>query len=164
MMLRYRFLWFVIIFTPLAYANSDESLTADFSQAMQAYGDQVGYCSSFAKSNHKAFPATDWFLSLNNDDKKRVLLYLYLDNSDKCSVKQRLALVNVLDRFPQVTITTDKHPDGVALDEIRQGLGLVEQIDHQEKIAGLDFSEIEKIQAQFDQPFNPISVMEALAL
>lgn len=48
--------------------------------------------------------------------------------------------------------------------KIRQSLGLVEQIDHQEKISGLDFTEVKKIQAQFDQPFNPISVIEALAL
>ncbi len=164
MMLRYRFLWFFIIFIPLAHANSEKSLTADFSQAMQAYGDQVGYCSSVAKSNNQTFPVNDWFLSLNNDVKKRVLHYLYLDNSDKCSAKQRLALVNVLDKFPQVTITTNTPPNSVTLDEIRQSLGMVEQIDHQDKVAGLDFSEIEKIQAQFDQPFNPISVMEALAL
>ncbi|PNH91023.1 hypothetical protein C1M56_01870 [Vibrio diazotrophicus] len=163
-MRRYRFLWIFISLVPIAHSYSDESLTTDFSQAMQTYGDRLGYCSNIAKSNHKTFPVTDWFASLNESDKKRVLTFLFLDNSDKCSAKERLALVKVLDKFPKITMTTDKHPDGVTFDEIRQSLGLVEQIDHQEKISGLDFTEVKKIQAQFDQPFNPISVIEALAL
>ncbi len=140
MILRYRFFWLFMTLVPLAHASSNESLTANFSQAMQVYGDKLGYYSSLAKNNDKIFPITDWFASLNEADKKRVVIYLYLDNGDKCSTKEQLALVKVLDKFPQVTIITKTHPDGVTLGRNYAKIGTGKNIDHKKEISGLDFS------------------------
>ncbi|WP_234493726.1 hypothetical protein [Vibrio maritimus] len=155
---------FLMCFLPFSYAGSNELRSLALSDAMQAYGNRVEYCLLQSRAASKRFPTTSWFSSLGNDDKKKVLLYLSLDNREKCSEQERLKVVEILDQYPQITIRSEEYPNGMTLDEIRSSLNLVENVDYSSEISGLDILEVQKIQAQFQQPFDLIKVAKKLGL
>ena len=127
------------------------SVHADaFQQAMIDYGNKLEECRAIAKSNTTDFPVTDWFSGLDVQSKKNVLLYLSLDNSARCSSKEKAILIKAAETAP----VPAKEP-------LRF---LLEEKPYREYIKELDQDEVLRIQREFARPFDSIKVGKHLGI
>ncbi|WCP68502.1 hypothetical protein LYZ37_07180 [Vibrio tubiashii] len=127
------------------------SVHADaFQQAMIDYGNKLEECRAIAKSNTTDFPVTDWFSALDVQSKKNVVLYLSLDNSARCSSKEKAILIKAAETAPEP-----------AKEPLRF---LLEEKPYQEYINNLDQEEVLLIQQKFTKPFDLFQVGDSLGL
>lgn len=143
-MLRYKFilLWG---FSTLGYA-------ASFEDQLKTYANKIKECRTIEASNSQYFPVTPWFVSLQPDEQKRVILYLSIDNRDKCSRDERRAL-KILE-----------HQLSPEQKRLFDNIGATAEPDHKKYINGLDMNEIQNIQSTYSLPFNSLSVGKKLKL
>ncbi|ANW22970.1 hypothetical protein BA953_01420 [Vibrio coralliilyticus] len=121
-----------------------------FQQAMIDYGNKLEECRAIAKSNTADFPITDWFAALDVQSKKNVVLYLSLDNSARCSSREKAHLIKAAETAP-----------APAKEPLRF---LLEEKPYQEYIEDLNQNEIHRIQRQYPKPFDLFRIGESLGL
>ncbi len=143
-MLRYKFilLWG---FSTLGYA-------ASFEDQLKIYANKVRECRAIEMSNTQYFPVTPWFANLNSDEQKRVILYLSIDNRDKCSRDERRALKALENQLP------------LEQKQLFNNIGATAEPAHQQYVDGLEMSEIHKIQSEYSLPFNSLDVGKKLKI
>jgi hypothetical protein len=121
-----------------------------FQQAMIDYGSKLEECTTIAKTNTDEFPVTDWFSELDVQSKKNVVLYLSLDNSTRCSFKEKAVLIEAAE--------TASEPAKEAL------RFLLEEKPYREYIKNLDKDELLRIQREYSKPFDSLNVGKSLDL
>ncbi|NUW67397.1 hypothetical protein [Vibrio coralliilyticus] len=121
-----------------------------FQQAMIDYGNKLEECRAIAKSNTTDFPVTDWFSGLDVQSKKNVVLYLSLDNSARCSSKEKAHLIKAAEMAPEP-----------AKEPLRF---LLEAKPYQEYVKELDKDEVLRIQREFAKPFDIFVIGEKLGI
>lgn len=125
---------------------------ASFEERFKNYANKIEECKVVELENSQSFPMTSWFVSLNQEDQKRVVLYLSIDNRDNCSKTEREAL-----RGSESQLSQDQK---VLFD----AMGVTANPNHAQYIDGLDLKEIEKIQSLYGLPFDSIKLGESLGL
>ncbi len=144
-MLRYKFILLLWGFSTLGCA-------ASFEDQFKVYANKVKECRVIEASNSQYFPVTPWFASLQPDEQKRVILYLSIDNRDKCSRDERRSLKNL------------EHQLSPEQKRLFDNTGVTAEPDHKKYIDGLDINEIQKIQSAYSLPFNSLGVGKKLKL
>ncbi len=143
-MLRYQFilLWG---FSTLGYAVS-------FEDQLKTYANKIKECRVIETSNSRYFPVTPWFASLQPDEQKRVILFLSIDNRDKCSRNEKRAL------------KTLEHLLSPEEKQLFDNIGVTAEPNHKKYIDGLDMDEIQNIQSAYSLPFNSLEVGKKVKL
>ncbi|MDC5813077.1 hypothetical protein OPW07_25505 [Vibrio europaeus] len=121
-----------------------------FQQAMIDYGSKLEECTTIAKTNTDEFPVTDWFSELDVQSKKNVVLYLSLDNSTRCSFKEKAVLIETAETAPEP-----------AKEALRF---LLKEKPYREYIKNLDKDELLRIQREYSKPFDSLKVGKSLDL
>ena len=142
-MRRYSSLLCTVLFSTGVHADA-------FQQAMIDYGSKLEECTTIAKTNTDKFPVTDWFSELDVQSKKNVVLYLSLDNSTRCSFKEKAVLIEAAETAPEP-----------AKEALRF---LLEEKPYREYITDLNKDEVLRIQLQFSKPFDLFKVGDSLDL
>ncbi len=144
-MQRYKFILLLWGFSTLGCA-------ASFEDQFKAYANKIKECRAIETSNVQYFPVTPWFASLQPDEQKRVILYLSIDNRDKCSRDERRALKAL------------EHQLSPEQKQLFDNIGATAEPDHKKYIDGLDMNEIQNIQSAYSLPFNSLNVGKKLKL
>ncbi len=144
-MQRYRFILLLWGFSTLGCA-------ASFEDQFKAYANKIKECRAIEASNSQDFPMTPWFTSLKPDEQKRVILYLSIDNRDKCSKNEQRKLKAL------------EHQLSPEQKQLFDATGATAELDHQKYIDGLDKNEIQRIQSNYSQPFNSLEVGKKINL
>ncbi|MDC5819459.1 hypothetical protein OPW19_06410 [Vibrio europaeus] len=142
-MRRYSSLLYTVLISTGVHADA-------FQQAMVDYGSKLEECITIAKTNSSDFPITEWFSELDVQSKKNVVLYLSLDNSTRCSSKEKAVLIEAAETAPEP-----------AKEALRF---LLEEKPYQEYIKDFDQDEVIQIQRQFNKPFDSLKVGKSLGL
>lgn len=134
----------------LLWGFSTIGCAASFEDQFRAYANKIKECRVIEASNSQYFPVTPWFASLKPDEQKRVILYLSIDNRDRCSREERKALKAL------------EHQLSSEQKLLFGNIGATDEPDHNKYIDGLDIKEIQKIQSAYPLPFNSLDVGKKL--
>jgi hypothetical protein len=123
---------------------------SDFNQSLIDAGAAIEHCNEKLKQNNKPFPTTDWFNKLSDMDKRLVVGYISLKNSENCSRNEMERLRRNSDNLPlHMNDSVDK---------------LLEPLNMEDDISHLDMDEIKKIQANFSEPFDAFQVLDSIGV
>ncbi|MDK9774831.1 hypothetical protein [Vibrio sp. B181a] len=125
---------------------------ASFEERFEDYANKIEKCKVIELENSESFPMTPWFVSLNEEEQKRVVLYLSIDNRDNCSKTEREALKDSESKLSQEQRS------------LFDAMGVTDPPNHAQYIDGLDLKEIQKIQSLYEMPFDSIKLGESLGL
>lgn len=142
-MLRYK-----VLLSSLLLSSS--ALASPFLDAFTAYGNKLEQCSQVARENTQTFPVNAWFRSLTAEDKINVLLFIEMDNRERCSEAERKKLLAVVGEAPT-------GQQGFVLEALKRP-------DYYQYVRSLDINEIRALQAKYSQPFDSMRVGKALGL
>ncbi|CCN34638.1 exported hypothetical protein [Vibrio nigripulchritudo SO65] len=134
----------------LALISSSTMANQSLDKAIAIADSVVDFCSTLEQSNTPEFPKNEYFESLSIDDKRDVITFLWIENTENC---QRPALNSVLSEVKKLPIPAQK--PFINLYTPSSGFMYIQD---------LDIEKIVKLRTQFNQPFNGRKTIESLGL
>ena len=123
-----------------------------FNQARIEAGDAIERCNVELKQNVKPFSINQWFMSLSRLDKRLVVGYISLENSQQCSWSEMDTL-----RSLSVNLTPYQR-------ELLDKSSIIKPFVFKGNVSHLDMKEIESLQRTYTRPFDIFRVLEDLGL
>lgn len=123
-----------------------------FNQALIEAGDAIERCNNEMTANVEPFPVNDWFKGLSKLDKRLVIGYISLSNSEQCTSQEMEALRGLSNQLtPQQR-------------EALESSSISEPFEFSGDISHLDMNEIKRMQKAFPKPFDTFRVLDELGL
>ncbi|EJA7342721.1 TPA: hypothetical protein JG809_004580 [Vibrio parahaemolyticus] len=136
----------------LLFISFSSISSTTFNQALIDAGEAIEHCNLELKQNITPFPVNEWFESLSQLDKRLVVGYISLKNSENCALPQMEQL-----RTLSVNLSPQQR-------ELLNKSTILEPLKFKGDLSHLDMSEIERLQKKYPQPFDTFRVLEELKL
>jgi len=133
----------------VSFASQSEM---NFNQAFIAAGDAIEQCNKEMTENLAPFPVNDWFKGLPKSDKRLVVGFISLTNSEQCAAKEMESL-----RELSYQLTPQQR-------EILEKSSILEPFTFRGDISHLSKNKIKELQKSYPRPFDTFRVLEELSL